>query len=376
MNLQDVEKRIAELDSQVSETKDVELVKQLTEEKRNLKERKQELLDIEERKANAEALNNGTLKPEKVVEREMKMTNLEVRNSLEYAQAFLKGFVGGDKDYKEARALLTENVSGSVPVPTVLEDEIKNAWESCELLNLAKQTTYKGNVKIGFEYSATPAVVHTEGTEAPAEETLVWGAVELKAETIKKWIKISDEAIANTTIDTLKEVMREVAHKIAEGAEADLIGKIVAAPATSSTTAPAVPVLTATTPAEDVIVMAEGLLSGQARNLHLVMNRQTKAYLQGIAMKAKYNVDIFDGLKDRIVYTDALKPFSTASSGDTYALVGDFGYGTQVNKPNGDEVRLIVDELSCAEEDLVKVVGKQLAGMGVVAPKAIAKIVK
>ena len=277
---------------------------------------------------------------------------------------------------EEVRALLTENVSGSVPVPVALEEEIKNAWENTELLALAKQTTYKANVQVGFEYSSTPAVVHTEGTEAPAQETLVWGAVELKAETLKKWIKISDEAIANTTIDTLREVMKEIAQRIAEFAEEIMIGKIVGSPATSSATAPAVPVYTATTPAEDVIVMAESLLSGKARNLHLVMNRQTKAYLQGIAMKAKYNVDIFDGLKDRIVYTDALKPFSSATSGETYALVGDFGYGTQVNKPNGNDVRLIVDELSCAEEDMVKVVGKMLAGMGVVAPKSIVKIVK
>jgi hypothetical protein len=37
---------------------------------------------------------------------------------------------------------------------------------------------------------------------------------------------------------------------------------------------------------------------------------------------------------------------------------------------------MTVDELSLAEKDLVKIVGRQYVGMGVVAPKAFVKIAK
>lgn len=106
------------------------------------------------------------------------------------------------------------------------------------------------------------------------------------------------------------------------------------------------------------------------------MNRQTYAAFVAVAMASNYAIDVFDGLKDKIVFTDALKPFSSATSGDTYAIIGDFGYGFQANKPNGDDIKITVDNLSLAEKDLVKIVGRQFVGMGVVAPKAFVKIAK
>ena len=294
---------------------------------------------------------------------------IEVRNSLEYGRAFLAG------DEKTCRALLSTNVSGgSVAVPQQLEQEIKNAWEECQFLSLAKHSRFKGNVKIGFEYSATGAAVHVEGTAAPEEETLVWGYVELKAENIKKWITVSDEAIENTTLDTLAEIYKEVAQRIVEEAEEIAIGKIVAAPAASTATAAGVPVFNAATLAVDTVTLAVAELSGKAKNLTLVMNRRTEAALKSAAKNAKYNVDPFDGIK--VIHTDALPAYSAAGSGDTYIIVGDVYYGFQANMPNGDEVKLKVDDMSLAEKDLVKIVGRQFVGMGVVAPKAFVKITK
>lgn len=93
-------------------------------------------------------------------------------------------------------------------------------------------------------------------------------------------------------------------------------------------------------------------------------------------MGANYNVDVFDGLKDKIVHTDALPAFSEADDDDTVIIIGDFGYGAQVNRPNGNELTIKLDDTSLAEKDLVKVVGRQYAGIGVVAPKAFVKINK
>ena len=380
MNLIDVVERLAQLDTEVREMNEVEAIEKATEEKKALLERKAELEAMEERKAQAEALEAGEVEADKVVEvvntEERKtMNTVEIRSGLEYGKAFLNGLKSDD--YSECRALLSTNVStGTVPVPTFLETEIKNAWEESKIMNLVKQTSYKGNVKVGFEVSATGAEVHVEGTAAPTEEALVWGAVELKAENIKKWITVSDEALEGTTVDTIGELYREIAQRIVEKAEAIMIGKIIASPATSSATAPAVPVYTASTLTADVIVMAEALLSGQARNLNIAMNRQTYSALIAVAMASNYAVDVFDGLKDKVVFTDALPAFSVASSSDTYIIIGDFGYGAQANKPNGNDIVIKVDELSLAEQDLVKIVGRQYVGMGVVAPKAFVKIVK
>jgi HK97 family phage major capsid protein len=309
-------------------------------------------------------------------EEDIKMTDMEMRNTPEYGKAFVKGLL--TDDFTEARALLTENVNGgSVPVPEILENEIKNAWEEAQFLQFAKRTTYKGNVKVGFEVSATGASVHVEGANAPDEETLVWGTVELKAESIKKWITVSDEALEGTTIDTLGEIYKEVAQRIVEKADEIAIGKIIAAPeTTSAANGPGVPVSEVSAIAADTIVNAVALLSGKARDLRIVMNRQTKAAFEAVALGLSYGADIYDGLKDRIIFSDALKSFSAASADDTFVIIGDIGYGFQANFPAGNDVKIKVDDLSLAEKDLVKIVGRQYVGMGVVAPKAFVKINK
>lgn len=328
----------------------------------------------EKRAMIAEKLEADVIEERK--EEETKMTNMEMRNTPEYGKAFVKGLLADD--FTEARALLTENVTGgSVPVPEILETEIKNAWEDAQFLQFAKRTSYKGNVKVGFEVSATGAAVHVEGANAPTEETLVWGTVELKAESIKKWITVSDEALEGTTIDTLGEIYKEVAQRIVEKAEEIAIGKIIAAPATTSAAnGPGVPVLEVTAIAADTIVNAVALLSGKAKDLRIIMNRQTKAAFEAVALGLSYGADIYDGLKDRIIYTDALDAFSAADPGDTFVIIGDIGYGFQANFPAGNDVKIKVDDLSLAEKDLVKIVGRQYVGMGVVAPKAFVKINK
>lgn len=377
LNLEQCLERKSAMENEIRSAQNKDALEGMEDKINAINERIAELKDLEQRTAVAQSLTDGTTTPDKVVEgrqEEKKMNDIEVRGSVEYGQAFLR-FIKTGED-KEVRALLSSNVGGSVPVPTFLESEIKNAWEECKLASLCKQTSYKGNVKVGFEVSATGAEVHVEGTDAPDEETLVWGTVELKAESIKKWITVSDEAFEGTTVDTLGEIYKEVAQRIVEKAEAIIIAKIIASPATTTTTAPAVPTLTANAIAADTIVNAEALLSGKAKNLYIAMNRQTYSAFVAVAMAANYAIDVFDGLKEKIVFTDALPAFSAASASDTYVVIGDFGYGFQINKPNGEEVTLKVDDVSLTEKDLVKIVGRQYAGMGVVAPKSFVKIQK
>lgn len=309
-----------------------------------------------------------------IIEKETKtMTELEIRGSVEYGKAYLKSIKTGD--VTEVRSLLSGNASGQIPVPTALENEIKNAWETAALMGLVKKSYYPGNVKVGFELSATGASVHAEGTAAPEEEVLTIGTVELKPENIKKWITVSDEAIEGTTVDTIGYLYNEIAQRIVEKAEEILVAKITTASSTGMTaTSAGAAVYTAATLAVDTITMALAELSGKAKNVTLAMNRRTYAAFIAAAKANKYAVDPFDGCK--VVFTDALKAFSAASTGDTYVIAGDFGYGFQANFPNGNSVVLKKDDLSLAEKDLVKIVGRQFVGMDVVAPKAFVCIQK
>ena len=298
----------------------------------------------------------------------------EVRSSRAYAAAYLNAFRSGDET--EARALLTTAVSGQIPVPTLLETEIRTAWEEHTLLAEVKHSYFRGDVKIGFELTATGASIHVEGSEAPAEEEITIGVVTLSAQNIKKWITVSDEALENTTVDTVGYLYKEIAHRIVEKAEEVLIGKITAAPAVSDATHAGVPAYSPAAIAADTIVNAVALLAGQAKNLRLVMNRATYPAFVSVALAANYAIDVFAGLKDRITFSDALPAYSAASGGQTYAIVGDFANGAQANFPKGDTVQIKVDDMSLAEKDLVKIVGREPVALGVVAVNHFVKITK
>ena len=379
MNLNEIETRLSAIKEEImAEGADVEALSKETEdlmEQRNaLIEEAKEIRAAQRQKTLDMVANMNVQGEAPVVTEEKTMNNEEVRSSREYAKAYLDMIKGVTADDNECRALLTTNVSGSVPIPTFLETEIKTAWEENVLMNLVGKSYFKGNVKIGFEYSATGAVVHTEGQAAPDEETVVIGTVEIANASIKKWITVSDEAISGTTVDTVGYLYREIAKRIVEKAEETLISAINSAPATATTSAVGVPIFDGSTPAVDTIVKAIALLSGQARDLRLAMNRQTYAVFVGLGLNAKYNVDVFDGLRDRVVFTDKLPAVSAATSGQTYMIIGDFGYGALANLPEGDGISIKYDDLSLAEKDLVKLVGRQYVGIGVVADKAFVKV--
>ncbi len=373
MTIQEIEKRIAKINAEVKKAESVEAVENLAEERNKLNAELAEMRKAEEKRSAVEEIEKGA---GKVVEKR-KLTEMktEILDSLEYKKAYLKGIKTGDM--KEARALLSTNAQsgGTVPVPTYLDVEIRNAWEQANLMQFVKKSNYQGNVKVGFELSASDAAIHAEGAEAPTQETLTFGTVELKAESIKKWITVSDEAIEGTTVDTINYLYRELAQKIAEKAEQELIGKIDACPTASTATAVAVPVVK-DNPAVDTIMNAIAQLSSQASDIKIMMNRATKPVFKTLALNAGYAIDVFDGHEDDIVYTDALPAYSSANEDDTYVVVGSLSYGAQANFPNGETMSIKLDDLSLSEQDLVKIVGRQYVGLGVVAPKAFVKITK
>lgn len=320
---------------------------------------------------NAVAQGDGEITEKFEIEERKEMTLEEIRSSKEYENAFAEYLKTGKDDECRA-ALLTANVSGQVPVPTYVEDRIRTAWDKLGLMNLIRKTYIKGNLKVGFELSATGAVVHTEGTAAPDDETLTFGVVQLTPASIKKWIKISDEAMDLKGTAFLDYIYDEITYRIAKKAQEELIAKITACTASATASTAGVGVV-AGTPSVGLVAQAIGKLSDEAANPVVVMNKGSWAQFKAAQYAAGYAIDPFEGLP---VYFENTLPAYTASgtTGSTWMIVGDFGQGAQANFPNGDEITIKFDDLSLAEADLVKIVGREYVGLGVVADKAFCKI--
>lgn len=299
------------------------------------------------------------------------MTLEEIRGSHEYNVAYAN-YIKTDDD-SECRALLTTNVSGDVPVPTYVMDRINTAWDKLGLMNLVRKSYIKGNLQVGFEKSATAATVHTESTSAVAEETLTLGIVELKPVSIKKWISISDEAMDLSGEAFLDYIYDELTYQIAKKAQAELVAKITALTASATTQAVGVGIV-AGTPSVGLVAQAIGKLSDEAANPVVVMNKGSWAAFKAAQYAAGYAIDPFEGLA---VHFDSTLPAYTSAgtAGTAWAIVGDFGRGALANFPNGQEIRIKFDDLSLAEKDLVKIVGREFVGLGIVADHAFCKIV-
>ena len=301
------------------------------------------------------------------VEEKKEMTLQEIRSSKEYIDAFANYIKTGDD--AECRALLTTNVEGGqVPVPEIIEGKIRTAWEKAGVMELVRKTYVRGNLKVGFELSATGAAVHAEGDmeNLPEEEVLTFGVIQMIPESIKKWITISDEALDLGGQEFLDYIYDEITYQIAKKAEAILIGLINDAPAAATADSVSVGTVTGAL-AVDTVVKALGQLSAEAANPVIVTTRQNWAALKSAAMDANYAVDPFEGLP---VY------FASADVLDTSAMiVGDFGHGAQANFPNGNEITIKFDDLSLAEKDLVKIVGREFVALGLVADKSFVKVV-
>ena len=380
MTIEEVEARAAEIVKEI-EGGEVpeERLAQLDAESVEIEARKDEL-----RKAAAEAkeIREAVAEDKVVVEEikevikeERKMTNKEVCATKEYRDAFANYIRTGDD--KECRALLTENVSGDVPVASIVYDIVKNAWEKEGIVARIKKAYVKGNLRVGFEISADGAFIHTEGqaVSSAAAENLVLGTVNIVASNIKKFIYVSDEVIDST--DFLNYVYDELVYQIAKKLADQVIAKIEAC-GTVSTNTPsvnvAVPKITEASIALNTIANAIAQLSDQAADPVIMMNKATFASFKAVQAAGNYGYDPFEGLP--VLFNNTIAAYSAATTGVTYAIVGDLGEGMLANFPNGEDIKIKLDDLSQAESDLVKIVGRQYVGVEVVGPKSFVKITK
>lgn len=376
MNMEQVKSRMAEIRKMLDEKGEINAA-ELNEELDKLEARKKTLEDeAEQRRALRERVAGMTF-PAPIAQvnfenREAARTQVEIRNTPAYILAYANYL--RTEDDRECRALLTENASGAVQIPDLVDEVVRTAWNRDGVMARVKKSYLKGNLRVSFEISGTEATKHTEGAAAVSEETLVLGVVELKPASIKKWISLSDEAIDLTGEAFLRYIYDELTYRIAKKAAKDLIGLIEACGTVSTTTCVGVPVVTASTIAVGTIAKAMAKLAEEAPNPVIIMNRETWGDFKEAQYANKFNVDPFEGLE--VVFNNDVKAFSAASTGDTYAIVGDLGNAALANFPAGTDINIKKDDLTLATADLVRFIGREFVGLGIVQPNGFVKVKK
>ena len=372
MTIEEMEARKAEIRSEV-EAEDADLdaleaeVRGINEE---LEARKAAEAQRAELRAAVAAGEGEVTKTIEVTEERSIMTNAEIRNSAEYVDAFAKYIKTGSD--KECRGLLTENVSGAIPVPEFVDSIVHTAWENDEILSRCRRLNVKGNLKVAFERSADGAYAHTEGTTAITEESLSLGIVTLLPKMVKKMLRISDEVAAMSSAEFIRYVYDELTYQITKKLADEVIGDIKGADTSHGSTSVGVPKVSAA-PSVTTVATAAANLSAEARNPVVILNRLTEAAFVEAEAAANFAFDPFYGLPR--VYTSALPAYSTASDNAVYAIVGDLN-GETVNFPEGEGVIIKWDDLTEADADMIRIIGREYAAHGVTGPGKFVNIAK
>lgn len=359
LDMEGCEERAAKI---AEETRDAseEILAELSAELDMIEERKNAIkAEAEEKRAAIDAVLEGEGEVIEEKQEERKMSDVkEIRSSKEYLDAWVEYQKG--RANEEQRALLTENAAenGSIAVPTYVEDRINTAWESNEIVRRAKKSYFNGVLKVGYEESAEGAIQHQEGGEAITEEALSIGFTDLYPQTFKKMVKYSTEVLDMKGEAFVDYIVDEIEYQLAKtvGDSAISVASVGDAPLKQNYTAAGAALTTAD------IIGAEGMLAGDA-NPVLITTRANAAALKAAVLSAGYGFDPFDGME--VVYVDAAA--LTVGSVNYLGVVVDLS-AWQINFPNGDQPTFVFDEYTEAPSDIVRVIGRVMAGIGVVAP--------
>lgn len=324
---------------------------------------------VEERKAVAEDNSLEVIETSPTEERK-DMEKIEVRNTAEYIDQFAE-YIKTEK----RGALLSENVeNGVVAVPDLVYGIVETAWSREGIMSRVRKSYLAGNLKVGFEISATGAVKHTEGADAPAQETLVLGIVEMVPASLKKWITISDEVMDMRGEAFLQYVYNEVAYQIAQAAAKELIDQIKACGTQSTTTCVGVPTIKEATIGMATVAKAIAQLTDEATEPVIMMNKLTWSEFKAVQYANGYGADPFEGLP--VEFNSNITAYSAATTGVPYLIVGDLANGALANFPNGQDIKFKFDDLSLAESDLVKIVGREYVAVAPIKPNAFVKVTR
>lgn len=363
MTIDELEIRKAEIASEV-DTEDADL-DALEAEAKAIKEELEERKATESKKEEirSHVAQGEGLTIEKIDKEERKaMNTTEVRASKEYKAAYGEYVKKGydlEKLSNEQRALLTVNAdNGMIEVPVNVLETINTAWERDEIMSRITKTFFKGILKVGHEQSASGAVVHEEGGPAVAPEDLTIAYTELIPEMLKKVVEVSDEVLANNDrmVDYLYD---EIEYQIVKLAASRTVQKIESSALTQTYNVTGDP-----TTAD--LIGAAALLSGEASDPVVITTRANAAKIQVAALGAGFAYDPFNGMP--VLYTDA------ANLNGSAFLIADLS-AVHGNFPEGYGAKFKFDENTKADADIVRIIGRLYAGIGVVAAGKTVKAV-
>lgn len=214
MSKVEVEARKAEISALIESAESVDAG--LMDELKELNERAAELADMEQRKADAEALNKNEIRADKVIEVE-KTEEREIMfevNSIEYRNAWMKNIVGRQMDEAEQRAL----TSAGAVIPTMTVNEVIGKLKETPILGKVSISEFPSYVRFPVVSASASAAAAAIGT-AIQEGTNTIGYVDLTPNEYTKVITLQSD-IENMAIDALyvwlvNNITNEVRAKIA-----------------------------------------------------------------------------------------------------------------------------------------------------------------
>lgn len=353
MQMDDIQKRMAEIENEiVTDGADLEALNAEVDE---LNERAAAITaranSEKELRAKVAGMN---FKPVEVIEeKEERKENMEKENRAALVDA-LAEFIKGRATAEQRAMLLTTNATnGTVKVSDIVDDYIWTDWDKSPILSRIRKVYVKGNYSVGYEVSATGAVEHTEGANAPAEETLTLAYIEFVAKYFKKWIRVSDTVLALKGQAFMDYLFDEFGHQLAVALENAVVAEIEASDLSAKVT----------NPIDNTAVMAAfAQLSDEAANPVVIISKTNYAAIMNARATTGAKIeDPFNGFE--VLFNNTV----------TGMLVGDLD-GVVANFPEGEDFKFIVDEKSLAEQDLVKIVGKVLASIHLVRPNGFAVV--
>lgn len=315
---------------------------------------------------------------EKVEER-VKDIKSNLLDSPEYREAWVESIKRNDVSLVQ-KVLRDDPVYGmatsndNVPVPTIWQSYVETAWYNYgKFSRLVSKTSIAGYLNIPFESSATGAVVHTEGADAPTEEEIVLGLIEIKPAMIKKWISMTDEVMAMTADDFMRYLADELVYRVILKLDDGIIngaldtnGKGVVGIAGNTNTLTVQKALSFN-------VINEGIADLVTfDNLTLAINPKT--FFEGfMGLTDQIGRPIYQIATDntgkpqyyvngiRCEFTQALPAYSSAEANAVWAICGDFR-AYRLNLPEGDMVRTLFDPYTMATQDKARMIGRIYAG--------------
>lgn len=335
--------------------------------------------EVTEVKEEATEVAKEEIKEEKEEERKMN-TTFEVKEvrempynaTNEYRSAWLNSVLGrGDRELnaiKEARGLTT---ASATLVPTYVADKIARSWEKNKLLNEVSIVISSAKLSFPVEKSATGAVFHAEGAEAPNEQVLEIEDVLLQPMTIKKWLSVTTELISGSEEDILDYIAEEIAYYILKLASDSVIngtlasGKgvqgIVNSPLANAVNGGAL----------DGATFYKGLATLVDVDAPVVVMNPTDFYGKVMGLMDTTGRPIFSAI-GADMFVNGCRVILSSAVPTNKAIVGDlsaFRLEMEAREP-----RIIFDPYTSAREDKVNVVGMLMVGGAVAKANKLAVV--